>query len=170
MQLVNSTSEADLIQEVDLYQIDLGEVLSTRAKAQPTTTTIEENLMDIIHSYTRQDAIEDGGQFLATGELAKIVATAGFKLPVYYTAAVDALIQRAVDNPDAHNDKNGIFHDLMQMAFSVMKFNRNSSRIEFECIITGAGQRKCYEFILQIGATDIDNPAPALTLMLPEDD
>jgi hypothetical protein len=118
--------------------------------------------------YTRQQAIDDGEQVLADGELAQIAKDLGYKYPVYFTRSVQALMQKAVDNPDFNNDLNGIFDSLMWMSQKCIKFKTSDSVI-FRCQILGVGRRKWFDFVMQCGATDIDNPLPALTLMLPED-
>ena len=122
----------------------------------------------VISLYTRQDAIEDGQQFLASGELAKIVVEVGYRYPLYYTNSVKSLIDRAVANPKHMNEFNGVFFDLMYMS------RRNAvalseSRSKFQCIITGVGRKRTYEFYIEVGAVDCDNPAPCLTLMMVED-
>jgi hypothetical protein len=122
----------------------------------------------LIDVYTRQQAIKDGEQILATGDLAQIARDLGYKYPVYFTRSVQALIQRAVDNPGCHNDWSGVFHSLIWMSQKCIKFKTNDSVI-FRCQILGAGRKKWFDFVMQCGATDIDNPLPALTLMLPED-
>lgn len=122
----------------------------------------------IIDSYTRQDAIEDEAQFLATGELAKIARSQGYKYPVYYTRSVQFLIDRAVANSKSCNDWNGVFHDIFCMS-KLTIIRRTDTSITFRCNITGTGRKSLHEFILQCGPTDIDNFSPAMTLMLPED-
>jgi hypothetical protein len=39
----------------------------------------------------------------------------------------------------------------------------------FTVIITGCGRRRKHQFYMQVGPTDIDNPAPALTIMTSQD-
>lgn len=41
--------------------------------------------------------------------------------------------------------------------------------IKFEVIITGTGQRKYHTLLVQCGPIDIDDPSPAITIMLPEE-
>jgi hypothetical protein len=124
----------------------------------------------MIYAYTRQQAIENGSQILAADELAQIAEDTGFKLPIYLTRSVFNLIQQAVDHPKYCNDWNGVFHDLMNMAMLATRSNENTDSIKFPCIITGTGHQSRHTFIMCIGPTDIDNPVPALTLMLPGDD
>jgi hypothetical protein len=45
--------------------------------------TAEVHQQQVIHSYTRREAIENGEQILASGELANIARSIGYKYPVY---------------------------------------------------------------------------------------
>lgn len=122
---------------------------------------------DIIYSYTRKQAIEDGQQALIYDDLRR---EAGIKYPVYLTSGVIAKIQAAVDNKKHLNDWEGVLWDM----FTMFKYYAKGARgdtIRFRVIITGIGPgaKLYHDFIAQIGATDIDDPSPAITFMLPEE-
>jgi len=122
---------------------------------------------EVIFTYTRQQAIEDGCQMLLTDEHAEIARQAGWKYPVYLTAGVTSLIEQAVASERHCNDYNGVLWDILWMS----RFGKDiapDTRI-FDVIITGAGRKRTHQLYMQVGATDFNDPTPALTIMLPED-
>lgn len=122
---------------------------------------------DVIYTYTRKQAIEDGYQVEVTGDVTKQF----LKYRVFMTEGVFETIQRAVNNEKYCNDFDGILHDIVWMAYLKIKMmaDRGTDTVYFKVIITGAGRKKYYNMVLQIGATDIDDPTPAFTIMFPED-
>jgi hypothetical protein len=145
----------------DLFQINLQDVLEHRAATQAQAE-------ELIFAYTRKQAIVDGEQFLADGELAQIAKDAGYKCPVYMTRSVHSLIEKAVNHPNWCNDWNGVFHDLMTLSRNLY-VNVSPELRKFYCIITGTGRKRQHEFYMQCGPMDIDDPTPVLTLMMKDD-
>jgi hypothetical protein len=124
---------------------------------------------EIIHVYSRKEAIEDGFQVDANvGEFAE-VSKQHYKFPVYMTRGVYELIEKAVKNEKWANDWKGVWHDILWMS-RVMKRYIDESTVQFQVIIRGAGRRQKYTMMAKVGATDIDNPAPAVTIYLPDED
>lgn len=123
---------------------------------------------EIIYSYTRKQAIDDGYQVKLENEHARIAREAGYKFPVYVTSGVLGLIEGAVANKKYCNDFNGVLWDICYMSVNTGKMLNNSIK-EFTVIITGAGARKYHRLFVECGPTDIDNPEPCLTFMLPEE-
>ena len=123
---------------------------------------------DIICDYTRKQAILDGEQILLENSLARLTKEAGYKYPVYLTRSVWTLVEMAINNKKHCNDLEGVIWDILYMSIKASRaIDPCTSR--FEVIVTGAGNKKYHQMIAQCGPTDIDNPAPAITIMLPED-
>ena len=57
--------------------------------------------------------------------------------------------------------------DILYMAKLGKDLSQDTKK--FQVIITGTGRKKYHTFYIQVGATDIDNADPCLTIMLPED-
>ncbi len=83
------------------------------------------------------------------------------------TAAVAALIQKAVDHPDYGNDWKGVWNDVLWMSGMPPIPLIPSGRM-FRVIITGTGKRRLHN--LKIIAHGGDRGEPCLTIMLPEED
>ena len=128
---------------------------------------------DLIYSYTRKQALADGEQVDCNiGDLAEVTRQ-HFKYPVYMTRSVFAIMERACSpksNKRWGNDMKGVWHDICTMATMEMRYYPNDDSVNFQVIITGAGRNKYWDMIATCSATDIDDPAPCITIMLPEDD
>lgn len=124
---------------------------------------------DLIYSYTRKQALEDG--FLVdanTGDFAEVTKQ-HYKYPVFMTRAVFDLIERAVNNPKWANDFEGVWHDILWMS-RMMKREVDESTVEFQVIIRGTGKKSKYTMLAQCSPMDIDDPTPVITIMLPDED
>lgn len=118
---------------------------------------------DIVYSYTREQAVEDGEQVLLTGELAQM-ARQLYKFPVYLTRSVWALVEMATSDKRYHNDVPGVIWDILWMSRHYCRKIDNQTT-QFQVTITGTGRRRLHTLYIQCGPTDIDDPAPALTVM-----
>jgi len=123
---------------------------------------------EIIYTYTRKEAIEDGLQFRLGDELAQLAEEAGYKWPVYMTSGVWGLVEMAVNNKKHCNDLNGVLWDIFYMSRVTGQMLNNSLKA-FDVIITGTGQRKIHKIYVECGPIDFDNPEPCLTFMLPDE-
>jgi len=116
---------------------------------------------DIIYSYTREEAIEDGLQFQIPLELTK---EAGYIYPVYCTDSVNQIIDNALIS-NKMLDRTGILWDVLATLKIAIRLMVESPEVKFHTIING----KDYEFFSQVSALDIDDPKPAITIMRVED-
>lgn len=124
--------------------------------------------MDIIHTYTRKEAIADGFQVQLNEATTK---EAGFNTPIFMTSGINNLIEKAVANDNFCNDTEGITWDILTMLrFAIKRAQNNGNRIEFVVKIMGAARKQNFLLVAIIGPMDIDNPAPAMTIMLPEEE
>ena len=136
-----------------------------------TTTNESNNVVNeifgnVISSYTRLQAIEDGVLVSGNdGDLAD-VSRQHFKYPIAMTSAVFEIMQKAVENPRWCNDYAGIWHDMLWMS-KVMGRQVDASTRLFKVIIRGAGRQQYHTFKIVCGPGD--NAEPVLTVMLPHE-
>ena len=121
---------------------------------------------NVIYSYTRAQAIEDGVLVDVT-EQAKAT---GFKLP---TVVTDNLYHHYIEPPACLTGEGqsvtGRLHDLLTLALFAAKRAVNSDRVYFKVsFLMSPGRLETVEVIAHIGPGD--TPEPVLTIMLPEDD
>ena len=124
--------------------------------------------MEVIYSYTRKQAIEDGIQVKLEDENAQLAKEAGYKYPVFLTSGVLGLIEKAVDNKKYCNDFTGVLWDILYMSRAFGK-PVNDRMTKFEVIISGTGKQRTHTMYIECGAMDFDDPEPVLTIMLPEE-
>jgi len=122
----------------------------------------------VVSVYTRAQAIADGVIVDATGgDLGAISAQHFPGVHVAMTAAVAALIQKAVDHPDHGNDWKGVWHDVLWMSRVAPVQSFPGGRL-FKVVITGTGRRRLHTLKIQIHPGD--KGEPCATIMLPEED
>lgn len=117
---------------------------------------------DLIHVYTRAQAIEDG--FLVA--LNQWLTVKETRFPMAATAAVFGIIQRACENPRASNDYQGVIWDIAWM--SRCYHPKGQETWIFPVTITGAGRQRLFRFKAMIHPGD--EGEPVITISLPEED
>ena len=139
---------------------DAREVTTNEARAEWTEA-------DIISTYTRAQAIEDGVLVDFMQNELEEVCRQHFKYPIACTIAVFEIMQKAVENPRYCNDYAGILHDMLWMSRTMCRRVDEQTRI-FRVIIQGASRQRYYDF--KIVCHPGDQGEPVLTIMLPGED
>ncbi len=127
---------------------------------------------DVIYTYTRAQAIEDGVLIDAT-EMAK---EAGFKWPVALTAAAwaDCVAWSDADNErQAYQDQSGRLWDVLFMASCAIRTAKNSDQqlpVDLYRIPRNGRATKSQRLTLKLILGPDDNGEPVITIMLPEED
>lgn len=120
--------------------------------------------LDTIHVYSRAEAVADGVQVLVEGELADM-ARQLYKFPIYLTQSVHSLIEEAVDFRPNRNSWSGVLWDVLYMSRAVGQ-PINESATEFRVLIMHKGNMVEHRMVIECQPTDVDNPAPCLTVRL----
>lgn len=122
---------------------------------------------DVIHSYTRKDAIEDG-LLIDVSEMAK---EAGISFPVAITASIQSLI----DNKPDIEDVEGRTWDVIWMlrcaivgAITSKKYGEDT--VVYQLILNNPSKAIPTEISLKAQVHGGDNGEPVITVMLPEED
>ncbi|MEN9871857.1 MAG: hypothetical protein RLZZ171_2849 [Cyanobacteriota bacterium] len=121
---------------------------------------------DIIYTYTRKQAIEDGLQVCVSEQFPN--DTKVFQYPVYFTHEVGKLCQ----------GQGVIIWDICYMAAATSKTQpTDSAIIEYSVIVEGAERSPdffedefpCYRLWAKCEAKDIDDPTPVITILFPDE-
>jgi hypothetical protein len=90
---------------------------------------MEEIFAEVIHVYTRKQAIEDG----VLVDVTEAAGEVGFVLPVAMTQAVwaDCVAWDAKAQEKAYQDESGRLHDVVWMAFLAARQSSGTNRIKF---------------------------------------
>ena len=123
---------------------------------------------DVVYQYTRSQAIADGFQI----EVTKTAQEAGIRFPVFITRGV---YEQCVAVPPGvtGQDEAGRVWDLMWMLrFAIIRSKPGTTRLTVALYVRNSDKQpaRLTKLIATAGALDIDDPAPAITLMLPEED
>ena len=121
---------------------------------------------EIVHSYTRSQAVADGFQI----EVTKTAREAGIKYPMFLTRAVfDNYV--AVHEGVAGQDEAGRLWDLVWMTrMAVLRAPNGGERVLVELHVRNDnGPARLVKLLAVCGPLDIDDPEPAFTLMMPDE-
>ena len=122
---------------------------------------------EVIYAYTRKQALADGFQVDVTATAQE----AGIRFPVFLTRAVfDAYV--AVPKDVTGQDEAGRLWDIVWMLrFAVRKARPDQTRLPVALYARNDNHRaRLIKLIATCGPLDIDDPAPAITVMMPDED
>ena len=122
---------------------------------------------DVVYSYTRAQAVADGVQV----EVTKTAQEAGIRFPVFLTRTVyDAYV--TVPPDVSGQDEAGRLWDVVWMLrFAIHRTSRGVERLPFALYVRNDNRAaKLIKLIAVAGPLDIDDPAPAITVMMPDED
>jgi hypothetical protein len=122
---------------------------------------------EVIYTYTRAHAVADGFQV----EVTKTAQEAGIRFPVFLTRAVyDAYVTIPPDV--AGQDEAGRLWDVVWMLrFAVRRARPGVERIPVALYVRNDNRRpRLVKLIATCGPLDIDDPQPAITVIMPDED
>ena len=122
---------------------------------------------EVIFAYTRKQALADGFQV----DVTTTAQEAGIRFPVFLTRAVfDAYV--TVPPIVSGQDEAGRLWDIVWMLrFAIRKAQSGQDRLPFALYVRNDNRRpKLVKLIATCGALDMDDPQPAITVMLPDED
>jgi hypothetical protein len=142
-------------------------------KEEPTAADRENFFGGVIYSYSRAQAVADGVQV----DVTKTAQEAGIKFPMFLTRAVfDAFV--AVPPDVTGQDEAGRLWDVVWMTrFGIIRARPGQvagaacTRIPVAMYVRNDNHRaKLVKLIATCGPLDMDDPQPAITVMMPDED
>ena len=121
----------------------------------------------VVYTYTRAQAVADGVQV----EVSKVAAEAGIKFPVFLTRTVyDAYV--TVPPDVTGQDEAGRLWDIVWMTrFAILRAKPGVDRIPVALYVRNDNRAaKLIKLIATCGPLDVDDPQPAITVMMPDED
>ena len=121
----------------------------------------------VIYAYTRAQAVADGVQV----DVTKTAQEAGIKFPMFLTRAVwEAYV--TVPPDVTGQDEAGRLWDIVWMTrFGIIRSTPGRDRIPVALYVRNDNTRaKLVKLIATCGPLDIDDPAPAITVMMCDED
>jgi hypothetical protein len=133
-----------------------------------TNNKAAEPVWQIVHTYPRSQAIADGFQV----EVSKVAREAGITYPVFLTRAVfDNYV--AVPAGVTGQDEAGRLWDVVWMLrFAIRKAQSGQSRLPYALYMRNSDSHpaRLIKLVAMCGPLDIDDAAPAITVMMPDED
>ena len=130
-------------------------------------STPEDIFGPVVYAYTRAQAVADGVQI----EVTKAAQEAGIRFPVFLTRAVyDAYV--AVPPNVTGQDEAGRLWDIIWMTrFAILRSRGNTERVPVALYFSHDGRTsRLIKLVAQCGPLDMDDPSPAITIMMPDED
>lgn len=119
----------------------------------------------VVYAYTRRQALEDGAQV----EVTATAREAGFKVRVFVTRAVWSAYVEVPEGVEAQDERGRLWDILTLARFAARRAPSGEDTLSFTLRVRMPGGLRVVKLWMQIGAVDIDNPAPAVTIMTEND-
>jgi hypothetical protein len=124
-------------------------------------------MQNVIYAYTRKQALEDGFQV----DVTSAAKEAGIRFPVFLTRSVyDAFV--TVPPDVTGQDEAGRLWDIVWMLRYAMKCSREGcNRTPVQVYVRNDNRSpRLVKLVAVCDALDMDDPQPAITIMMPDED
>ncbi len=129
-----------------------------------TTNDNQSHFGEVIYAYTRAQAVADGFQV----EVTKTAQEAGIRFPVFLTRTVYDAYVTVPPEVEAQDEAGRLWDILHMLRIAIYKAQPDQSRLHFALYVRNDNRRpKLVKLIATCGPVDVDNPEPAITVMLP---
>ena len=121
----------------------------------------------VIYSYTRAQAVADGVQV----EVTKTAQEAGIKFPVFLTRTVFDSFVTVPEGVTGQDEAGRLWDIVWMLRFGIIRSRPGCTRIPVALYVRNDNQRsRLIKLIATCGPLDIDDPQPAITVMMPDED
>ena len=122
---------------------------------------------EVVYAYTRAQAVADGVQV----EVTKTAQEAGIKFPVFITRTVYDSYVTVPPGVTAQDEAGRLWDIVWMLRFGILRSRPGVDRIPFALYVRNDNRRaKLIKVIATCGPLDIDDPQPAITVMMPDED
>jgi hypothetical protein len=122
----------------------------------------------VIYSYTRSQGVADGLQV----EVSKVAEEAGIRFPVFLTRAVFDSFVAVPPGVTAQDEAGRLWDVLWLLRFAIRKAQPGQTRLPYALYVRNSDSHpaRLVKLVATCGPLDIDDLAPAITVMLPHED
>ena len=122
---------------------------------------------EIVFAYTRKQALADGVQV----DVTTTAQEAGIKFPMFLTRAVWDNYVTVPPDVSAQDEAGRLWDVVWMTRFAILRTRPGMSRVPVALYVRNDNTRsKLVKLVAECGPLDIDDPAPAITLMMPDED
>jgi hypothetical protein len=121
----------------------------------------------VIYSYTRAQAVADGFQV----EVSKTAREAGISLPVFLTRSVFDSFVAVPPDVTAQDEAGRLWDILWMLRMAIRRARPGVDRIPVALYVRNDNHAaKLVELVATCGPLDLDEPQPAITIMMADED
>jgi hypothetical protein len=121
----------------------------------------------IVYTYTRAHAVADGFQI----EVTKTAQEAEIRFPVFLTRAVYDAYVTVPPDVEAQDEAGRLWDIMTLLRHAIRKARPGQTRLPFALYVRNDNRRpRLVKLIATCGALDFDDPRPAITVTMPDED
>jgi hypothetical protein len=139
-------------------------------KPQNTTDTMKTNespFGPVIYSYTRAQAIADGVQI----DVTKTAQEAGIKFPVFLTRGVFETYVAVPEGVTGQDEAGRLWDVVWMLRFGIIRARPGVQRIPVAFYVRNDSRApRLVKLVATCGPLDMDDPQPAITITMPDED
>ena len=121
----------------------------------------------VLYTYSRSQAVADGLQI----EVSKVAEEAGVRFPVFITSAVYDSFVRVPPGVTGQDQAGRLWDVVWMLRFAIRKAQHGQARLPFALYVRNDNKApRLIKLVAMCGPLDIDDPQPAITIMLPDED
>ena len=122
----------------------------------------------VIYSYTRAQAVADGVQV----EVTKTANEAGIKFPVFLTRTVFDAYVEVPPGVTAQDEAGRLWDIVWMLRFAILRSRPGADRIPVALYVRQSNTKRpqLIKLIATCGPLDLDDPQPAITVMMQDED
>ena len=122
---------------------------------------------EVIYSYTRKQAVADGVQV----DVSTTAKEAGIRFPVFLTRTVFDAYVTVPPNVSGQDEAGRLWDIVWMLRFAILRSRSGQDRIPVALYVRNDNRRaQLVKLIAQCGPLDMDEPQPAITVMMPDED
>jgi len=122
----------------------------------------------VIYQYTRSQAIADGFQV----DVSKVAAEAGIRFPVFITRGVYEQCVAVPPGVTGQDEAGRLWDVVWMLRFAIIRSRPGTSRLTVALYVRNSDKHpaRLIKLIAVCGPLDIDDPQPAITVMMSDED
>jgi hypothetical protein len=121
---------------------------------------------EVIFAYTRSQAVADGEQV----EVSRRAAEAGIRFPVFLTRGVYEQFVTVPEGVEGQDETGRLWDILTMLRFAIRGSRAGVDRLPVALYVRNDNRRaRLVKLIATCGALDMDDPQPAITVMLSDE-
>ena len=125
--------------------------------------TVTDIFGPVLYTYSRSQAVADGLQV----EVSKVAEEAGIQFPVFLTRAVYDSFVRVPPGVTGQDEAGRLWDVVWMLRFAIRKALPGQARLPFALYVRNDNKApRLIKLVAICGALDIDDPRPAITIMM----